>query len=132
MKLQALKHFGITIAIVFGGIALGWASARVVPSTKAPLIEAGDFSQIIEKAHHPAVLFVTSTCPYCRKAREFLSGISADYFVYEIDTSPEAKRLYQTLGVDQVPVLITGNARITGFNVDIYRARTLSTNAPRE
>lgn len=132
MKLHALRQFALTAAIVVGGGALGWIGARVVtPATAVPLVEAGNFSPLIADAHHPFVLFVSSTCPYCRKARALLDSIPVDYFTYEIDTSAEAKQLYRTLGVDRVPVLITANARITGFSADVYRARTDSALAPR-
>ena len=63
-------------------------------------------------------------CSFCKKARALLESIPVDYYAYEIDTSREAEELYRNLGVTQVPVLVTPNVPITGFNADIYRART--------
>jgi len=125
MNLQPLKNLAITLAIVAVGGVLGAVGTRLVaPSVAAPLIEPGNFSPIIAGAHHSVVLFTTSTCPFCKKARALLESIPVDYYAYEIDTSKEAEELYRNLGVTQVPVLVTPNVRITGFNADIYRART--------
>ena len=121
MNLATLKSLAMTGLVIIAGAAVGWGSQMVhFASTKAHS-ESGDFTAIVENSQHPVLLFAASTCPYCKKARAFLEAAHIDYRLYEIDTSPEALRLYKTLGVDAVPVLITPHLRILGFNEDLYR-----------
>ncbi|HEY0232860.1 MAG TPA: glutaredoxin domain-containing protein [Dokdonella sp.] len=125
MKEGQLKHLALTLAVIVSGAAIGWIGVRAMGAMNAsPSVEAGDYSKIVDAAQHSAVLFSTSTCPYCRRARDLLDATKADYRVYEIDTSEEAHRLYQALGFSRVPVLITRDTRIVGFSENLYRLRT--------
>ncbi|HEX6833356.1 MAG TPA: glutaredoxin family protein [Rudaea sp.] len=122
---KSFKSAALTALLIVIGAAVGWTGMRVLRhGDDAPKILAGDFSRFTESAHRPAVLFATSTCPFCRRARALLDATHVDYQVYEIDTSEEAHRIYQTLGVTQVPVLITRDWRIVGFSEPLYRLRT--------
>jgi len=122
---KMFKSAVLTLALVVAGAAVGWIGMRALQrADDTPKIVAGDFSRFIEDAQHPVVLFATSTCPFCRRARELLDATHVDYRVYEIDTSEEAHRMYESLGVTQVPVLITSESRIVGFSDSLYRLRT--------
>jgi len=64
----------------------------------------------------PVVLYATSWCGYCEKAREFLNEKNIAYVEYDIEKSSEGKRQYDRLGVNGVPVLLVKGETVRGFN----------------
>jgi glutaredoxin len=120
--MRILRHLLSTIALVVVAAACGWFGAlaiRALP-TQTPL-QAGDFSAIVATAGRPVVLFATTTCPYCSKARSLLAAMKVDHVEYDVDTSESARALYAQLHANGVPVLVTANLRIVGFDEATYR-----------
>lgn len=62
------------------------------------------------------VLYATDWCPYCRQARALLAEKGVAYTEYDIEKSPEGKRLYDALGVKGVPVLDVNGTVVRGFD----------------
>jgi glutaredoxin len=81
----------------------------------APVVE-GDYSRYFEQTNATVILFGTSTCPYCTKAREFLAERHVDYRDLVIDKSDQSRQLFESLGEQAVPVLLVGTTLIRGFN----------------
>lgn len=62
------------------------------------------------------VLYATSWCGYCRKAREYLNSNGIPYTEYDIEKSSEGKRRFAELGGKGVPLILVGNQQIRGWN----------------
>ena len=62
------------------------------------------------------VMFATSWCGYCKKAREYFAQNSIPYKEYDIEKSTVGKRKYDKLGATGVPVILVGDKRMNGFN----------------
>ena len=77
--------------------------------------------ELVADAQAPLVLFATTTCPYCRQARELLDGLNASYSVREIDVSESAREQFERLGGKGVPVLVSRDSVISGFDEAAYR-----------
>lgn len=77
------------------------------------------------------VLFSTSWCGYCRKAREYLNSNGIAHVEYDIEKSSEGKRQFAELGGRGVPLILVGNQEIRGWNpaalkAALARARIIS------
>jgi glutaredoxin len=67
------------------------------------------------------VLYTTSWCPYCRKARDYLRSRGIDFIEYDIEKDKEAAvRKRQLDGRGGVPFAIINGRSISGFSASAY------------
>jgi glutaredoxin len=64
------------------------------------------------------VLYATSWCGYCRKARELLTEQGVSYQEFDIEESAEGLARYEALGGNGVPVLDVRGTVIHGYDED--------------
>ena len=62
------------------------------------------------------VMYSTSWCPYCRKARRFFRQANIPYTEYDVEKSARAYEEYQRISGRGVPVIVIGDQVIQGFN----------------
>ncbi|HEU4663411.1 MAG TPA: glutaredoxin family protein [Dokdonella sp.] len=125
--LRAVRRGASTLALVAIAAACGWLGVHLLRGFVAqPVLQAGDYSAIVREAGRPVVLFATTTCPYCRQARALLDAMKVEHVVYDVDASPQARALYDRLRANSVPVLVTTNLRITGFDEAAYRSTLIT------
>ncbi|OZG74432.1 glutaredoxin family protein [Hahella sp. CCB-MM4] len=62
------------------------------------------------------VMYSTSWCGYCKKAREYFHANHINYVDYDIENDDSARRRYDQLGAKGVPVILVGNKRMNGFS----------------
>lgn len=63
-------------------------------------------------------LYGTSTCGYCKQAREYLRSHGISFKDYDIENSEEAKNKFQALNGQGVPLILVGKTRLDGFDRD--------------
>lgn len=68
------------------------------------------------KQEHQVILYATSWCPYCDKARRFLKKNKIDYFEYDIEKSAEGAAQYRKLNGRGIPVVKVGKTVIYGYD----------------
>ncbi len=67
------------------------------------------------------VLYTTSWCPYCRKARDYLRSRGIDFIEYDIEKDKEAaSRKKQLDNRGGVPFAIINGRSISGFSASAY------------
>jgi glutaredoxin len=66
------------------------------------------------------VMYSTSWCGYCKKARRYFDDNNIAFVEYDIEKSPKARKEYDALGGRGVPVILVGNRKLTGFSVDAF------------
>ncbi len=66
------------------------------------------------------IMYGTSWCPYCKKAKEYFASKGIPYKEYDIENSDKARREYDKLGGRGVPVILVGSKRLNGFSVDAF------------
>jgi glutaredoxin len=67
------------------------------------------------------VLYTTSWCPYCRKARDYLRSRGIDFIEYDIEKDKEAAiRKKQLDNRGGVPFAIINGRSISGFSASAY------------
>ncbi len=71
------------------------------------------------------VMYSTSWCGYCKKARKYFETNSIPFTEYDIEKNATARSEYKKMGATGVPVIIVGTKRMNGFSVKgfehIYR-----------
>ena len=68
------------------------------------------------------LLYSTSWCPYCRKARTFLERANIPYQELDVEKSAIAYQQYEKISGRGVPVLHIGDKIIQGYNPEAMRA----------
>lgn len=63
------------------------------------------------------VMYSTSWCGYCKKARKYFQQEKINYVEYDIEKDERARRLYDMIGGKGVPVILVGKKRLNGFSV---------------
>ncbi len=61
-------------------------------------------------------VYVTSWCPYCRQALDYLKSNSIPYVAHDIDKDSTARRKYEELGGQGVPLIIIGASKMSGYS----------------
>lgn len=85
----------------------------------------------LEASSSRVVLYSTSWCGYCRRARRMLDEMGVDFVEKDIEKSRAAAREFQTLvGRSGVPVLNINGSIVRGFNEG--RIRQLVEDLPPE
>jgi glutaredoxin len=62
------------------------------------------------------VMYSTSWCGYCKKARKYFIAKGIDFIDYDIEKNARAKHEYDALGARGVPVILVGKERMNGFS----------------
>lgn len=71
-------------------------------------------------------IFITSWCPYCRKATSYLTEKGIPFVARDIEADGKAKQRYKELGGRGVPLIVIGAQKIYGFDpraIDQYTGR---------
>ena len=102
-----MKYFVLMALLFVGGAYAG------PNSPDSPLLAQADSSQYV-------VMYATSWCPYCRKARKFFREQRVPYVEYDIEKDAEANRVYKAFGGNGVPVIFFRKRRIDGFSVESF------------
>ena len=74
-------------------------------------------------AQPEVVMFATSWCPYCAKARKFFKGNGIQFTEYDIEKDAAANSAYSKLGGSGVPVIVIAGRTVHGYNEHELRSR---------
>ena len=64
----------------------------------------------------PVVMYSTSWCSYCAKAREYFAHSGIAYVEQDIDKSASAHAEFKRLGGRLVPFIVVGREKMNGFS----------------
>ena len=70
----------------------------------------------VESNRKSVVMYGTSWCGYCKKARNYFNSKNIDFTDLDVETNANAKAQFNALGGGGVPVILVGNMRINGFD----------------
>ena len=112
----------LVAAFLCAGLYAGpWVRAAYTRLFPEPEFVTGQFDAIYRDAGKPVVMFSSSTCPFCKKARELFAREHVDYVDLVIDESPDAAARFKALGGGGVPQIFVGARHITGFREQVIR-----------
>ena len=115
--------------IVGAGLGSGWAIPRVMHMLK-PAYTTGDYAAYYAGTRTDVIVYGTSTCPYCRKTREYLTAHHIAFTDVDVFGSAKGKHDFPELGGTSVPVVLIGQRRINGFNPDALQAALAAAGHP--
>jgi len=100
------------------------SAAQTEPVRSAPVA-----APVQEERMRPArdirvIMYTTSWCGYCKKAREYLGSLGASAAEYDIDRQPEKREemLKKSNGARGVPVIDVEGIIIRGYNPGAIKA----------
>lgn len=103
-------------------------SARIVSSASSPAITTAPASEEGVAAGKPdpaaprVELYVTSWCPYCKKAEAFFRAQGIPFIAYDVEKDSAAARRKEELDSGNgVPFAIINGQKIHGFSEQAYR-----------
>jgi len=112
-----LKSAGLYALILAAGLAVGLGAAKLPKLLERPY-QTGDYTSHFAEAKSKVVVYGTTTCPFCAKAREYLAEKKVAFADFNVDKSDAAQKQYATLKVKAVPAILIGDRLITGFRPD--------------
>ena len=72
----------------------------------------------VKRAQRPrGIMYATSWCGYCKKARKYFQENNILYREYDIEQDSKARAAYDRLGATGVPVIVYNGKRMNGFSV---------------
>ncbi len=75
------------------------------------------------RAAHEVILYTTSWCPYCKKAKEFFRSKNIDFTEYDVEQDPEAARRKKSFDPGGgVPFAIINGRSVSGYSPAAYEA----------
>jgi glutaredoxin len=70
----------------------------------------------------PIVMYSTSWCGYCAKARAYFASKRIRYQEYDVEKSATANAEFKRLGGKGVPLIVHGGATMSGFSEASFEA----------
>lgn len=101
------------------------ASKTTTNSSKLPIRtynESRDYGESTWGLDEKLIMYATSWCGYCKKARKYLKGKRIPYTEYDIENDSRAKAEYDQLGAPGVPLFLMGKKQMSGFNEQSFEA----------
>lgn len=66
------------------------------------------------------IMYSTSWCGYCKKARRHFKKNGIAFREYDIETSSSAHRRFKELGGNGVPLIVIGDKTMSGFSANRF------------
>lgn len=124
MKIR-LKRAALNAVLMTLTIAAAVAVGSQVPKVLQKVQErnrTGDFSEHLAGQPQRLTLYGTTTCPACTQARAYLKAEGIPFNDMLIDKSKAAERMYDKLGENGVPVLVSKRKYVLGFMPTEYKS----------
>jgi glutaredoxin 3 len=120
MKKRAFAiNFVIFGATAGAAILLGGQLPYLIKQWHGPFKEA-DYSMHVAQQPNNLTLYGTTTCPHCISAREYLREKGIPFNDMIIDKSDTASIAFRQLEEKAVPVLVSVNRLVVGFDRNAY------------
>ncbi len=80
------------------------------------------FSEDKKSYSNKVVMYATSWCGYCKKARRYFAAHRIPFKEFDVENSSKGKRDYKKLGAKGVPVILVGKKRLNGFSAAAFES----------
>lgn len=75
---------------------------------------------IVSRPSEKVIMYSTSWCGYCKKARKYFRKNNIPYIDYDIEKDSSAKQRYDKLGGNGVPLIRYKDKNMTGFSASRF------------
>jgi glutaredoxin len=93
---------------------------RVPANHEGSKVKAPDTPATVNLGKPEIIVYTTSWCGYCKKAKAYFSANKMPYTEYNIEKDRFAKRQYDRINGRGVPVILVGDQRLNGFSQDSF------------
>lgn len=83
---------------------------------------AQPYSSVQNAGSDRVIMYSTSWCGYCKKARRYFQKYNIAFEEYDIETSSSAHRRFKKLGGNGVPLIVIGDKTMSGFSADRFES----------
>ncbi len=73
-------------------------------------------------ASRRVVMYSAVWCGYCKQARQYFQRNGISFVEHDIEKNQNARRAYDAIGGNGVPVILVGNKRLNGFTVADFQS----------
>lgn len=108
--------FASSSSIVDSGKSSKEIAAEILRGARERYAKEQQQEQEDKRESSKVIMYSTSWCGYCRKARNYFKAKNIPYIEYDIERSLTAKRDYDRLGGNGVPLIVVGKNRMSGFS----------------
>lgn len=84
-------------------------------------VEYQAFEATVTERPKKVVMYATSWCGYCKKARDYFNKHGIAFQEYDVETDAKAKRKYEQINGKGVPVIFVGDKRMNGFSEQRFK-----------
>jgi glutaredoxin len=93
------------------------------PKVNSPRPKSGITEEKRPYTDIKVIMYITSWCGYCRKAREYLQSLLVDLVEYDIERSPSSEKemLSKSGGAKGVPLIDVEGIIIHGYNPGVIK-----------
>lgn len=117
----ATVALAIAIGIPIGGVLL--KQFRTTPTAPTPVAMAENQENLLFKdIKEDLIVFADTKCNYCKDGVQLLDKFGVNYRIYYIDQDAKAKKAFDSLKTEGVPVLISKNQYVTGFSPSVWES----------
>jgi len=109
-----IRHTTIAATFALLSAFSGLASAYGEEASISPLPTVNH-----ERTNFDVVMYSSTTCGYCTKAREWFNELDIEFVEYFIDQDADAAKRHSRLGMTVTPTIIVGDSVIKGFRPQI-------------
>ncbi|WP_293779546.1 glutaredoxin family protein [uncultured Oxalicibacterium sp.] len=106
----------------------GKVEEKNLPATSASTQLPFELAEAVRK--HPVTLYTSRECSGCDMARTALSTRGVPYTEKTVQTNEDVARLKQIAGNTQLPLLVAGNLKETGFEQDAWNKTLTAAGYP--
>jgi glutaredoxin len=71
-------------------------------------------------ANPPVVMYATSWCSHCAKARDYFARAGIAYVEHDVEKSAGANAEFKRLGGRGVPLIVVGREKMSGFSEQAF------------
>lgn len=81
---------------------------------------------------HPVTLYTTARCDACDQGRALLRARGIPFAEKTVNTAEDREQLHRAGGKDELPLLVVGNRRVTGFAAGMWNEALDAGSYPRK
>lgn len=118
-KISFLKNIAVVTVTAIIAMFVGSKIPYLIDQWKGPF-KKGDYSAHVYQKPNKLTLYGTTTCPHCISVRKYLYQAGIPFNDQVIDQSKNAAVAFKQLKQAGVPVLISADRLVAGFDQDAY------------
>lgn len=132
-----IKSLLINIASVAIAVAIGvplgsWMVQKFGTRSSQPVateISQQSLNLLYANVNEDLIVFGDTKCGYCKEGIQLLKEKGASFHIFYIDQDPSARKVFDSLKADGVPVLISRRKMVVGFSKDVWDGFLSSDNS---